>query len=779
MKKFKTSFIINFIGLSTGLACTFFIYLWVNDELHFDKFHKNDPLLYQVMELSKENDAIIVHPGTQGLLAAAMTKDLPEVQYAASVMPSEKIGKMDLLTPEKTLKAAGSFAGKDFFSMFSFPLIFGNPAKVMDDKNAIVISETLAIGLFGTSKNAVGKGIEYELFGSRHQAFVSGVFAALPQNNSMKFDFVLTHDKLISDIWTNGQNWGNTGPNTYVQLKAGTDVSKFNTKIKSYLERYGEGQFSLFVRQYSSAYLFGNYENGKQAGGRIEYVQLFTVIAILILIVACINFMNLSTARASRRLKEVGIKKAVGSSRRSLVFQFLCEAMLVVLISLVAACILVVLLLPAFNNLTGKEIVFRFNAELIAILICATLVTGLLSGSYPAFYLSGFSPVAVLKGRPKNSVSELLARKGLVVFQFTVSLVLIISVMVVYRQMKYIQSKDIGYNKASTISFAKAGDINKNTDMFLSELRNIPGVINASTIDQKMAQQGNGSSTYGISWPGKPEDMRIDIAVRAVDYELIETLGIQMKEGRSFSRAFGSDSTRLIFNEAAIKVMGLEKPLGTPIKMWGEDKTIMGVVKDFHISSLHETITPTVFIYRPRNTSIVMARITPGKEKQTTGNIERLFRKFSPGNVFEFTFLDDEYQAQYVSEQRISVLARYFAGLGILIMCLGLFGLAAFNAEVRTKEIGIRKVLGATTSAVVVLLSKDFFKLVFIAVIIAFPLAWFAVNSWLSGFAYKVPVGPEVFVIALVSIILITVITISFQSIRAAVASPAKSLKAE
>jgi len=780
MKKFKTSFLINFIGLSSGLACALFIYLWVNDELQFDKFHKYDSQLYQVMELSKENGMMMVHDGTQGLLADAMAKDLPEVERAVSVTNTQRFGKLDLITPDKTLKATPSFAGKDFFNMFSFPLLQGNPSSVMNDRNAIVISNAIAKSLFGSSSEAVGKSINYEMFGKKHQTFVSGVFDDLPANSSMKFDFVLTHDVLINEIVPNLQKWGNTGPVTYLQVKKGTDTKQFDKKIKNFLTRYDQDTFlTLFVRSYSSSYLYGNYENGIQTGGRIEYVKLFIIIAFIILIVACINFMNLSTARASRRLKEVGIKKAVGSTRRSLVFQFLSEAMLMVLISLVAACLIVAIFLSSFNNLTGKQIGFHVEANLILLLVCATLITGVISGSYPAFYLSGFNPVAVLKGRPKNSLSELIARKGLVVFQFSVSLVLIISVIVVYRQMEYVQLKNLGYNKASAISFDKIGAIGKNTDLFLDQLKNIPGVLNASTIQQKLAQDGNGSSTYDISWPGKPDNLEVDIAVRAVDYDLIETLGIQIKEGRSFSRAFGSDSTKLIFNETAIKIMGLKKPLGTPINMWGRDMSIAGVVKDFHISSFHEPIAPVVFMYRPANTAVVIARISPRTEKETISKIEKLFKKFNPENVFEYSFLDDEYQAQYVSEQRVSVISRYFAGLGILIMCLGLFGLATFNAEVRTKEIGIRKVLGATTSAVVLLLSRDFFKLVFIAMLVGFPLAWFVMNKWLSGFEYKITIGPEMFVIAIIAIVAITLITISYQSIKAAVANPAKSLKSE
>jgi putative ABC transport system permease protein len=781
MKKFKTSFLINFLGLSTGLVCTFFIYLWINDELHFDKFHKNDKQLFQVMELSEENGEMLVHDGTQGMLAETMAKDLPEVELAASVMSLYEEGmRMDVGLENKSLKTYGSFVSKDFLEMFSFPLLQGNKARLFNDRNNVVVSRELAVSLYGSPENAMGKRLDYELMGIKKQAAVSGVLASLPTNTSMKFDILLTHEVLINEIWTNGQKWWNTGPATYVQLKKGTDVAKFNIKIEKFIQRYHpENFYSLFIRPYSSAYLHGNYENGKQAGGRIEYVQLFCVIAIIILVVACINFMNLSTARASRRLKEVGIKKAVGSSRRALVLQFLFEAMFMVVLSVVAACLIVAVLLPFFNDLTGKEIALNITGELILILLSVTLITGIISGSYPAFYLSGFNPVVVLKGRPKNSVSELLARKGLVVFQFTVSLLLIVSVIVVYQQMKFIQSKNLGYDRLSMISFERSGGIHKNREVFLNELKQTPGVLSASSLQQRLAQAGNGSSTYGISWPGKDDKQKIDIAVRSVDYGLIETLGIGIKEGRSFSSQFGSDSSNLIFNETAIKIMGLKKPIGTPIRMWDKDMTIVGVVKDFHISSLHEAIVPLVFRYDPSGAGLVIAKIKPGSEKETLSRIETLYKRYNAGSPFEYSFLDDEYRAQYVSEERISVLAQYFAGLAVLIMCLGLFGLAAFNAEVRTKEIGIRKVLGATTGAVVILLSKDFFKLVVISVLIAFPLGWWAMNKWLSGFIYKIDLGPGMFVVALIAILVITILTISFQSIKAAVANPAQSLKAE
>ena len=783
LKKFKGSFLINLIGLSTGLACTLFIYLWVNDELHFDKFHKNDKQLFQVMELSKENNKLVIHEGTQGPLADAMVRDLPEVESAVPVMSLEKEGmKVSLKTPDKSLKSTGLFAGKSFFKMFSFKLIQGNAGQVLNDKNAIVISENLAAGLFGSPAMAIGKSIEYELFGKKTPAFVSGVFEDVPANSSMKFDFVLTHEVLLTEIWPNGQNWWNTGPVTYLHLKKGTDITQFNAKITNFIDKYlKDNDFTLFTRPYSSAYLNANYENGVQTGGRIEYVKLFSIIAIFILVIACINFMNLSTAKASRRLKEVGIKKAVGSTRAALIMQFLSEAVFMAFLSLILACIMVILLLPFFNQITGKALTIIPDTNLVILVLGATFVTGLFSGSYPAFYLSGFNPVAVLKGRPKNSVGELLARRGLVVFQFVVSLVLIISVMIIYRQMEYVQSKNLGYDRSNIIYFDKEGTISQNPETFITELKKLPGIVNASAIQQSVVRTGagNGASTYGISWPGKSDKDFIDFVVRAVDYDMIETLGITFKEGRSFSKEFGADSINLIFNEAAIKVMGLKNAIGTPIRMWDRNMSIVGVVKDFHLASLHEPIAPMVFMYRPSNTSMIMAKMERGKVKETVSALESFYKKFNPGYPFEYKFLDDAYQAQYVSEQRVSVLSRYFAGLAILISCLGLFGLAAFHAEVRTKEIGIRKVLGASISSVMFLLSKDFLKMVIIAVVMAFPLAWWAMNNWLSSFAFKIDIGISVFVVAFAAIVLITLFTVSFQAIKAAIANPVESLRTE
>lgn len=780
-QRHKASFFINLAGLSTGLACVLLICLWVFDETGFDRFHQNAANLYQVLETSTENGNRVVHEATQGPLAEAMAKDLPEVQTAVPVMSLQKEGiYAQLNTGLKAAKKAGIFAGNAFFQTFSFPLLQGSVGEALKEKNTIVLADDMAKSLFGSAEAAMGKALDWELMGDKRTLKVAGVFAPLPRNNSMTFDFVLPYT-LMMELAPNMSKWWNEGPSTYLLLKPGTDLAAFNQKIQSFTRNYDKGNiFTLSVRPYADAYLYNHFENGKQAGGRIDYVRLFSLVALFILVIACINFMNLATARASRRMKEVGIKKAVGSSRRALVWQFLSEAVFVTFLSLVLACFLAIAFLPLFSQITGKELHVKFSPGLLATLLGVCVLTGLFAGSYPAFYLSGFRPVAVLKGKLKNSAGELLARKGLVVFQFVVSVVLIVSVVVVQQQVAYVQAKHLGYDRENVVSFDKEGALLKTSEAFLTELRKQPGIAKVSAMQSSVVRSGttDAATTYGIEWPGKRNNELINFSVRAVDDGLLETLGIPVKEGRSFSDSF-ADKGSVIFNEAAIRVMGLQNPIGARVKLWGEDKTIVGVVNDFHLSSLHDAIAPMLFFYNPERTPTVMARIKKGREKEALAQIETLYKKFNPGYVFNYRFLDDAYQAQYVSEQRVSLLARCFAGLAILISCLGLFGLAAFNAEVRKKEIGIRKVLGASVQNVVLLLSKDFLRLILLALVIALPLAWWAVSQWLQGFAYHIRLSPWIFMAAAGAVIAVAFLTLSYQSIRTAVLNPAKSLRTE
>ena len=781
LRRHKSSFFINWIGLSTGLACAFLIFLWVNDEWHFDKFHANDSRLFQVMEKDKINGLMQVHEGTQGLLAGSMQKDLPEVEGAVAIMDLKSVGLFfQVRTGDKVVKASGMSAGKDFFKLFSFPLLRGKADQVLAGKNSIVISEEMAGKLFGGAEQAMGKTLSWEFFGMKQESLVAGVAARVPSNSSISFDFIFTYELLLDDLWKRGNKWSNEGPTTYLLLKPGTDVAAFNNKIADFIKGYfPETNFSLFVRPFSSAYLYGRYENGMVAGGRIEYVRIFSVVALIILVIACINFMNLSTAKASRRAKEVGIKKVMGSSRGALVYQFLAEAVLTALLSLVLALLVVAMLLPVFSQLTGKHLEVAFSAQTLAGMLGITLLTGILAGSYPAFYLSGFRPILVLKGRLRNSVMELLTRKGLVVFQFTISLVLIASMLVIYRQVAYVQSRNLGYDRDHVVYFDKEGTVMQNPDAFLTALRKVPGVVNAAAMEQNIVQNDLGSSTYGIYWPGKAPDLRVVFGVRALDYGVLQTMGIKLKEGRDFSPAFGVDSTKLIINETAARTMGLKNPVGSTINMWDREMTIIGVVKDFHVTSLHEAILPMVLYFNPGHTSTVMVRIGAGREKETLTRMAALYKQFNPGYVFEYKFLDQAYQSLYVAEQRVSLLSRYFAALAILISCLGLSGLAAYNAESRTKEIGIRKVLGASVGSITLLLSRHFITLMVLAMLVAFPLTWWLMHAWLTGFAYRIDMGWGIFAIAGISLVIVTLGTVTYQSIRAAIVPPANSLRAE
>jgi hypothetical protein len=448
--------------------------------------------------------------------------------------------------------------------------------------------------------------------------------------------------------------------------------------------------------------------------------------------------------------------------------------------SLLLAIGWVSLVLPEFNNITGKQLsLYHLNAGFILSALAITLVTGLIAGSYPALYLSGFQPIRVLKGKLRTATGEVLVRKGLVVFQFTLSIILIVGVGVVYRQISYIQTKPLGYDRDHVISIDKEGRLNdvQRQNTFLTEARRIPGVTAASSISHSLT--GHDGGTYDVLWPGKDPNDRTEFEIVAGDLDMLKTLGMTIRDGRDFSADYPSDSSGIIFNEAAIRFMGLRHPIGQQITMWDQPMKIVGVVGDFHFQSLHEKVKPLLIVLRPSWTDRFMIKLAADREKPAIAALEQLYRQFNPGWSFGYTFMDERYQTLYVSENRVAVLSRCFAGLAILISCLGLFGLAAFTAQRRNKEIGIRKVLGASVSSVFLLLSGDFLKLVFVAMLISFPLAWWATSKWLSSFVYRIDIGIGIFIAAGAFIILLTFLTISFQSIRAALANPAKSLKTE
>lgn len=732
------------------------------------------------MENNHQADGIKTQPATPDLLGEEMAKEFPEVDYAVSVTPYKWFGKFTLNAQEKNVKATGQYASKDFFRAFSYPIVTGDKNTVLIDKNAIVVSEKLAISLFESTKNAMGKTMVCEILGIQQPVIVSGIFEGCPTNSTEQFDFVMSYEawKELSLKVGRPIHWGNHGPNTFLVLNAATNVSSLNKKIEGFLKKKSnDPNIELFAVPFSNQYLYGTYHNGIQSGGRIDYVILFSVIALFILGIACINFMNLSTAKAARRVKEVGIKKAVGANRITLIIHYLSESVSMAFLSLALAILLVEVFLPEFNLITGKQLTLSPSPVSLAIILGVTLFTGVIAGSYPALYLSGFNPAAVLKGKLNTSLSELVARKGLVVFQFVLSIILIVAVLVVYKQIEFVQTKNLGYDKDHIIYFDKEGKVAENQEAFYAEAKTIPGLVNISSIATTL--MGTNSSTKGVSWEGKNPDDVIQFENVNVSFDMIETLGVEVLSGRTFSRDFKTDDHALLFNEAAIAVMGLKDPVGKTVNLWGENMTIIGVVKNFHFESLHEQVKPLFFLLDPSKTLKVMARLETGKEKAALAQLEKLYAKFNPGYAFTYQFLDQDYQAQYVSEKRIATLSQYFAGLAIIISCLGLFGLAAFTAEKRIKEIGIRKILGSSELGIVYLLSNDFTKIVIAAIVIAMPISYYIAAQWLGSFAFKLELQWWYFAGAGLLALMIAWITVGSQALRAAKANPVKSLRSE
>lgn len=762
---------INLVGLSTGLACTLLIYLWVQDELSVDKFHEKDSRLYEVMEHQQYAEELMTTTSTPGILAENLKIDYPEVEYAAT---TTWIEPYTLSIKDHNVKAKGYSVGADFFNIFSFPLIHGDPGLVLQDKLSIVISRDLAVKLFDTSDDVVGKTVELQ---HERSLAVSGVFENLPSNASEQFDFVISFERFKDDNeWVT--EWGNNGPSTYLVLREGADASAFSKKIADYLKGKDEdSNITLFLQQFSQRYLHGRFENGVQAGGRIEYVRLFSIIAVFILVIACINFMNLSTARASRKAKEVGIRKSVGAQRQSIIFHHISESMVMTLVSVGLALIMVKLFLPQFNFITEKKIELNLlDGDLLLWITGITIITGLLAGSYPALYISRFRPAAVLKGEIRGTWGELWARKGLVVFQFFLSVILIVSVLVTYKQIEFVQTQNLGYTKEHLIKFPIEGRLEKDRDLFLKEVRRIPGVVNASSLGHNMI--GRNNNTSGLNWEGKNPDDRILFENVGSNYQLIETMGVEMAEGRSFSEEYGADSTKVIFNEAAIRVMGFENPIGQTIRLWDQyDLEIIGVVKDFHFQSLRDVVNPLFFRLKPSNTWNIMIRLEAGREKETLDRLGDFYTDFNPGFSFEYQFQDQEYAKLYAAEQRVASLSFYFATMAILISCLGLFGLATFTAERRTKEIGIRKALGSSSTNIVLLLSGDFTKMVLISILLGLPVSYYLLSTWLERFAFHIELGTGYFVVAGLIAMITAWLTVASQAIKAANVNPVNCLR--
>ncbi|TGE08428.1 FtsX-like permease family protein [Hymenobacter fodinae] len=772
-KRFKGTFFINLIGLSTGLACALLIYLWISDERSFDRYHALDARLYQVMENRRTAAGIETQTGTMPLLAEALRREMPEIELVATTTPVPFFPGFTLAAGGQHLNAVPKYADPAFFQLFSYPLLVGTPATVLRDKNGIVLSEALATKLFQTPQNSLGKAVEWQMADRKQTCLVAGVFAGVPRNSSEQFDCVLPFAS-FKDMMQMSETikWDDNGPfNTYLALKEGADLAQFQAKLAGLLktksaQAQAQGR-TLFVRPFSAAYLHGTYENGVATGGRITYVRLFALIAALILVIASINFMNLFTAKASRRVKEVGIRKALGASRAALVGQYLTESVVMALLALVVAIGLVQLVLPQFSELTGKPLALRWDWQLVAASLALALGTGVLAGSYPAFYLSGFQPAAVLKGKLPTKAGDVWTRQGLVVLQFTLSVLFIVAVVVVNAQLAFVQRQPLGYDKAHVLRFDTGGKAARQQTAFLSEVRKLPGVVQASSV---LGGFFGGRYVAEMSWRGK----RLPVATMLVNYDLVETMGLQLVAGRSFAPQFRADSAAILVNQTLVAGLGMPDPVGQQL----DGARIVGVVRDFHYESLHDKIKPLLLKLDPQ-INTVLVKLQPGAEQATIVRLQQLYAAYNPGFTLDYTFLDADYQAQYVSEQRVAVLARYFAGLAILISALGLLGLAAFTAERRRKEIGIRKALGASELSIVWLLTGSLTWLVVVAIVLALPMSYILMQRWLEGFAYRVAWQWWFFAAAGMGALLVAWLTVSVQAWRAARRNPVLSLRSE
>ena len=776
--KYKSTFLINLIGLSAGLASALFIYLWVLDELSTDKFHTNDQQLFQVMLNHEESGKLNTGGDSQALLAEALQNEVPEITTAIQSTPTHWFGQMPLSTDEHTIKANGKFSDYRYFQMFSFPFLIGDAETALQDKGSIVISKSLADRLFGSPEKAMGQLLDWQVLRFTGEFEVTGVFEDIPANSTDDFEFVLSFEKFREMIGSESIHWGNYNAQTYVMVAEGTNTENLNAKIKDFVKaKVDWSNVQLFLRPFSDQYLYSKYENGVQSGGRIEYVRLFSIVSIFILLIACINFINLSTAKASRRAKEIGVKKAVGAHRKTLAWQYLQEALMMTFISIILSIGIVTLFLPQFNLMTGKEIGLSFDSNLILILLGVGIATGLAAGSYPAIFLSGLKPVAILKGKLNISFGETWLRKGLVVFQFVLSVILIASVMVVTKQIQFIQNKNLGYNKDNLVLFANEGKIATNLDAFLEQMRNTPGVVEAGGTSHTILNGGN--FTTGLHWEGENPEIQTRFANMTVTHNFIETMGVEILQGRAFSKEFPTDQEGLILNETAIEVMEMDDPIGKKVNLWGDDMTIIGVVKDFNFTSLHEKVSPLFFKLGDNFYTNILVRISAGQESTAITRISEAYKEYNPTIEFNYSFLDQEYAEQYLAEQRISKLTKYFGGLAILISCLGLFGLTAFTTEKRLKEISIRKVLGSGSWGIVSLLTKQFSQLVIAAIVIAIPISYWAANEWLQDYAYKIELSWWFFGLAGILTLFIAWLTVASQTFKTARLNPATNLRNE
>ena len=766
--------LINVFGLAIGMAVCILILLWVQDELSFDRYHKNSAELYRVVEYQYYSGSdpfpVAVTPGP---LAATLKSDYPEIVNSCRV---QRTPRLLMEYGEKRFYESGTIlADQEILEMFDFNFLKGNPNAALTDLLKIVLTRSMAEKYFG-DEDPIGKTITLE---ESADFTVSGVIEDAPHNSHIQYSCIVPFE-FIRKFGVDPDIWGNNSFQTYVQLNPEADVKLLGTKIEDEIKRHNEGSVTkLALQSLADIHLNSDFVADYEGHGNIIYVNIFSIIALFVLLVACINFMNLATARSVNRSRETGIRKVLGAYRNQLVRQHFTESFALVIFSLLVALLLVLILIPTFNNLTGKILSLgTLNTRIVLGIIGIAIITGLISGSYPALYLSSFQPVKVLRGTLLSGKRAAGFRRLLVVIQFALSVGLIISTLTVSRQLSYIQNKNLGFNRNQVVYFRLPMNLNLKYYSVKNELAACKGVNSVSCCSELPTHIRSSSS--GFEWEGKDPNETVLFHTLFSDFNLDKVLELNVTEGRYYSSDFATDSSKgLVINERAAEILGRENIIGKTIKLYGKECNIIGVTENFHFKPMQKEIEPLVLPFISHWQDIIMIRLETGNIQETIEDLRSVWGKFNPTRPLEYSFLDESFDNLYRAEMRMGTIFKAFTLLAVLISCLGLFGLSAFIVEKRTKEIGIRKVLGASISSIVILLTSGFVRWIVLANLIAWPVAYFAMNRWLTSYAYRIETGVTVFILAGFMSVLVAVLTIIFQSMKASLANPVKTLKYE
>jgi len=765
---------INIIGLAIGMASAILILLWIQNELSYDGFHKNKARLYQVWNRGTFDGKLQCWNTTPVPLGLALKQEVPEIAEQTRVFTRWYVTAVG----ERKFSSKAFTVDPSFLSMFTMPLIKGNPETALNDVYSIVITEKMSKRMFG-NEDAMNKTIRIDM----DNFTVTGVLKDLPVNSAFDFDYLLSWS-YMKKTGQDDQRWGNNVVANYVLLRPGATEAVVDGKIRDITKKHsnGEEQEELFLHPLAKWHLYANFENGKIVGGRIEIVHLFGIIAAFILLIACINFMNLSTARSERRAKEVGIRKVAGARRGLLIMQFLGESVLIAFFAAALALPLVEWALPAFDKLVGQQLTVPYASLSFWISAVAfILLTGIVAGSYPAFFLSSFQPVKVLKGAFKKAHARINPRKVLVVVQFSFAVILIICTFIVIQQIRYAQQRQSGYERSQLVYHWLTGDLDKSFSPIKHAL--LSSGLAASVTRSNLMLTGRGNDSWGFQWQGKVPGDNIDFDVLTADEALVSTAGLRLVQGRDMDLTkFPTDSTAMLLNEAAVKAMGFKDPVGQVVQEDnGAHYHVVGVIKDFVLGSPYDHTRPMIIEGAKGGTfNVVNIRFKAGGSMEKNLHfMEGLFRQYNPNYPFEYHFADDDYARKFDGTQRVATLTALFSALTIFISCLGLFGLAAYMTSNRIKEIGIRKVLGASVFRITALLTKDFLALVALSIVIATPIAWYAMHRWLQDYAYRIDIKWWVFLLAGLLAVVVSLLTVSYQAIRAATANPVKSLRTD